>query len=80
MFLFLPDGGEGIEKNRNGHYWGYIARKIPGDTTKMGIQGQSYRCGLYRLDVCLCVSYLNTPYLDHFVGWYKTVERGRYGG
>ena len=35
--FFLPDGGEGIEKNRDGHYWGYIARKIPGDTTKMGI-------------------------------------------
>ena len=36
-FFFLPDGGEGYEKNRDGHYWGYIARKAPGDTTKMGI-------------------------------------------
>jgi hypothetical protein len=25
--FFLPDGGEGIEKNRDGHYWGYIARE-----------------------------------------------------
>ncbi len=55
MFFFLPVGVEGIEKNRDGHYWGYIASKIPGDTTKMGIYGQSHRCGLYRLDVCLCV-------------------------
>jgi hypothetical protein len=31
VFFFLPDGGEGIEKNRDGHYWGYIARKVPED-------------------------------------------------
>ena len=37
LYFFLPDGGEGIEKNRDCHYWGYIARKVPGDTTKMGI-------------------------------------------
>jgi hypothetical protein len=80
LCFFLPDGGEGIEKNRDGHYWGYIARKVPGGRTKVGIKGQSCWCGLCLLDVCLCGSDLNPPYLVDFLGCYKTGGRGRYYG
>ncbi len=72
--------GEGIITNWDGHYRGYMAKKLPRDITMLGICGQRDRCGHYLIVVGSCGSSHFGPLLEHFVSCFVDRERSRYGG